>query len=247
MPIADDIRTVAERALLELDRVSDFLERSEFVWRNFEDFVAKGHRSRCASVATGNAADQDELIRLLGRYLDDYLKPFTFGRSVVIFETFLFDLLRLVLRHNPWQLAKKQLAFTVVLNAADRDAVIFAVIDRELNELKYEKLKDWFEYLNKAVRIDSPTAEEIETLAEIKATRDVLEHNAGVANDVYVNKAGRLARYCPGQHVELPDPYHRANWQAVRKVVGDVADAALARLAPPPPRPRRSRRGRSSS
>lgn len=246
MPIGDDIRTVAERAERDLIRVADFLAHSEFVWGSFEDFVAKGHPSRCINEVTGNTADQHELIRLSSDYLSDYLKPYTFSRCVAIFETFLFDLLRLVLRHNPWQLGKKQIEFSVVLNAADRDAVILAVVDRELNELKYEKLKDWFDYLNKAVRIDCPTAEEIEVLAEIKATRDILEHNAGIANDVYVTKAGRLARYRPGQHVELPDPYHRASWQTVRKVVDDVANAAVARLAPPPPPRRPRRRPRSS-
>jgi hypothetical protein len=153
----------------------------------------------------------------------------------------------LLLRHNTWQLVKKQIEFTVVLNATDREAVILHVIDRELNELKYEKLKDWFEYLNKAVRIDCPTPDEIETLAEIKATRDVLEHNAGIANDVYTTKAGRLARYRPGQRVELPDPYHRASWQASATLsirwprLQSPGSFRLRRLRRRAPRPRRPR------
>jgi len=35
-----------------------------------------------------------------------------------------------------------------VLNAPDRTAIVLTVVDRELNELKYERLADWFAYLD---------------------------------------------------------------------------------------------------
>ena len=48
-----------------------------------------------------------------------------------------------------------------------------------MNELKYEPLREWFAAINRAVKLDCPTGYEIDALAEIKAARDLLEHNAG--------------------------------------------------------------------
>ena len=42
---------------------------------------------------------------------------------------------------------------------------------------------------------NAPTEDEIDALAEIKAARDILEHNAGVVNEIYRRKAGKRARY----------------------------------------------------
>jgi hypothetical protein len=39
--------------------------------------------------------------------------------------------------------------------------------------------------INKAVKLDCPTEDEIDALAEIKAARDILEHNAGVVNEIF--------------------------------------------------------------
>lgn len=67
------------------------------------------------------------------------------------------------------------------------------------------------------MKLGCPTDDEVDALAELKATRDVLEHNAGVANDTYVRKAGKKARYAAGEYVEIDDAYHLASWQLVKK------------------------------
>jgi hypothetical protein len=233
MPLGDAIRLLAERTHQELDAVLDFFEHSKIVWRSFEEFVEEGHQVTSTNLATGTTVTQDGLLGLSQRYASDYLASFTFQKFVSIFEQFVFDLLRLVLLHNPRQLAKKQLEFAAVLAAKDREEVVLSVINRELNELKYERLRDWFEYLNKAVRLDCPTPDDVETLAEIKASRDILEHAAGVANSIYVTKAGRRARCQPGERVEISDAYYRESWGLLKKVVSEVSAAAVGRLSRP--------------
>ncbi len=69
----------------------------------------------------------------------------------------------------------------------------------------------------------------------MKATRDVLEHNAGVANAVYVAKAGPRARYKPGERVEVSDAYSRDAWKLIKKIVQDVSAAVVVRLSKPAP------------
>jgi hypothetical protein len=233
MAAPEDVRALMERANESLDAVHDFFEHSKFVWSTFQDVVNEGRKVEAQNPATGTRVDQDGLVRLATLYTRGYLAAFTFREFVSTFEVFLFNLLYRVFLHNPWHFAKTRLEFDVVLKARDREEVISAVIAKQLNELKYESVRGWFDALDKALKLDCPTDDEIDALAEVKAARDILEHNAGVVNDTYVRKAGKKARYAVGDHVEIDDAYHLESWRLIKKVVADVTAAAGARLAPP--------------
>ncbi len=87
-------------------------------------------------------------------------------------------------------------------------------------------------YLETALHVGRPTPDEVEALAELKASRDVLEHNAGVANATYLAKAGPRARARAGDRIEITDAYFQQSWSLVRAVADAVLAAAQARLAP---------------
>jgi len=231
MPVTEDLRVIAERADRELDAVHDFFEHSKIVWRSFQILVDEGHRISAENLATGSRIDQDGLVRLAPQYTREYLATFTFRQFVSAFEAFLSNFLHRLLLHNPWQFSERQLDFGTVLKAASRDEIVSGVILRQLNELKYEHLREWFAAANKAVKLDCPAEEEIDALAEIKAARDILEHNAGVVNEIYLRKAGKRARYGVGDHIELEDAYHLESWTLLKKAVRDVTLAAIAQLS----------------
>lgn len=117
-----------------------------------------------------------------------------------------------------------------VLKAADKVAIVLTVVDKELNDLKYERLADWFAYLERLTNLGCPTADEIGKLAEIKASRDILVHNNGIANATYVSKAGSRARYKDGEKLEIPEQYHRASWETINKAVREVSAAAIGKV-----------------
>ena len=80
---------------------------------------------------------------LLGRaqlYVTDYLMSSTFQQFVSLFEDFFFGLLRYWLAAYPGSLSKKQVEIGTVLKASDKAAILLTVVDKELNELKYERL-----------------------------------------------------------------------------------------------------------
>lgn len=231
MPVTDDLRVMAERTESELDSVHDFFEHSRIVWRSFKFHVDQGHKISIDNPATGTLIDQDGLVRLAPHYARVYLTALTFRQFVSAFEAFLFNFLHRLLMHNPWQFSERQLDFGTVLKATSRDDIISGVILRELNELRYKHIREWFAAVNKAVKLDSPAEEEIDALAEIKAARDVLEHNAGIVNEIYRRKAGKKARYEVGDHIELEDAYHLESWRLIKKVVRDVTSAAISRLS----------------
>ena len=233
MSIPDELREIAERANRELDAVHDFFVHSAILWQSFELRVREGHKAVAYNLATGTRVDQDELARLAPLYTQKYLATFTFRQFVSTFEVFLFEFLHRLLRHNPRQFARCTLEFEAVLEAGSRDEIISGLLSKQLNELKYDQLRGWFVAVNKAVKLEYPTENEIDALAEIKATRDILEHNAGVVNDIYCRKAAKNARYAPGDQIEIDDTYHLESWSLMKKVIADVTTAAIAKLVTP--------------
>lgn len=229
MPLADDIRALQTRTTTELDASHDYFTFSMRVWDSMQRAVRDGARFRYNNPSTGTRVNQTQLVARSGGYIAQNLLPSTFQHFVSIFEDFVFDLLRLWLSAYPRSLSRKQLEFGVVLDAPDRAALIQRVVDRELNELKYERLADWFAYLERLVNLGRPTADEIEALSEIKASRDILVHGRGVANAIYVSKAGKRARCAAGEQLDLPERYHRESWGLIRRVSHEVAEAAIAR------------------
>ena len=119
-----------------------------------------------------------------------------------------------------------------MVNAPDIATVVLAVVDRELNEIKYERVADWFAYLERLAKLGVPTSEEIERLAEIKVGRDILVHNKGIVNATYVHKAGRCARFAVGQKLEIDVPYHLASWETIKRVVNDLSTALIGKVQP---------------
>jgi hypothetical protein len=158
------------------------------------------------------------------------LKEATFQQFISIFESYIYDLLHLWLTAYPQNLIAKKVDYKVILEAPDKDAITTHVVSREVNEIMYERPSSWFAYLEDRAKLGCPTVDEIEQIAEAKASRDVLVHNRGVANRVYESKAGRRARYKDGQQIDIPDPYHHQIWELLRKVVADVSNAAIAKF-----------------
>jgi hypothetical protein len=232
MALADDVQDLRNRILAALDAGHDYSTYTKGVWRLLRQDIKGGRQFNLRNVATGTKLDERALLGHARVYINDYLMSSTFQHFVSLFEEFFFDLLRLWLAAFPHSLSRKQLEFGTVLKASDKAAIVLAVVDKELNELKYERLADWFTYLDRLVKLGCPTADEIERLAEIKASRDILVHNKGIANAAYVSKAGGRARFKDGEKLRIPERYHRESWETIKKVVSDVSAAAIAKARP---------------
>ncbi|MCX7012109.1 MAG: hypothetical protein NTW86_06010 [Candidatus Sumerlaeota bacterium] len=230
MALADDIERIKNHALLALDGSHDYYTHTKRIWRLLQEDIRDGRRVEFRNRTTGTRADGQSLLALAQRYLTVYLIPSSFQHFVSLFEDFFFDLLRVWLVAHAESLSKKQVEFGSVLRASDKAAIVSMVVDRDLHDLGFKRVDEWFAYLERLVKLGCPAAEEIENLAEIKASRDILVHNNGIANAKYVEKAGRLARYSDGQRLEIPEPYHRASWETIRRVVQEVSEAAIRKV-----------------
>jgi hypothetical protein len=229
MPLADDIRMLRDRVLLELVAAHDYHAETEIAWRIVRKVVATGARLRSTNKVTGTTITQAHLVAKSEKYVSEQLAAATFQQFLSIFESFFFDFLRLWLTAYPRSLSGKKIDLKAILDAPDKDAIVQLAVGRELNEVLYERPAAWFAYLEDKVNLGCPSADEIDRIAEAKASRDALIHNRGVAGKLYSTKAGRLARHHEGDFIDISELYHRQTWELLRKVVADVSDAAVAK------------------
>ena len=234
MALADDIQNLTKQALSALQESHDYYTYSKRLWHLLPDVVMEGRKFTFRNLATGTSINEQLLLHRAQPYVANYLIPYTFQHFVSLFEDFFFDLLRCWLAAYPDSLSKKQVEMSAVLKASDKNAIILTVVEKELNDLKYQRLDQWFKYLKELTNLDFSMASEIQELAEIKASRDILVHNNGIVNATYVSKAGPRARYKEEDELEIPEPYHRASWETVNKVVRNVSAAFIGKLRKSP-------------
>src|SRR5262245_17231397 len=161
MALADDIQELASRALTALDASHDYHTYTIRVWRLLIQIVKEGRQFSFRNLKTGTRVDERVLLGRAQLYITDYLTTSTFQHFVALFEDFFFGLLRHWLSAYPGSLSRKQVDFGTVLKAPDKAAIVVNVVEKELNELKYERLADWFAYLERVIHLGCPTGDEI--------------------------------------------------------------------------------------
>jgi hypothetical protein len=231
MALDDEIQALATRTVSALEASHDYYTYTKRVWRLLQQVVKEGRTFSFRNLTTGTRVDENVLLERAQRYITDYLVASSFQHFVSLFEDFVFGLLRSWLAAYPAGLSSKQIDMAGVLAAPDKGAIVLLIVDKELNDLKYKRLAEWFAYLDRLANLGCPTSDQIEQLAEIKASRDVLAHNNGIVNSTYVTKSGNRARYQNGEKLEIPEPYHRESWEMIRKVVRDLSAAALGKMS----------------
>ncbi len=232
MPLAGEIQDHSNRVITELLAGHDYYVHTKLAWRMVQHHVAEGRSFRFDNPVTGSTQGEAELIGLSQTYVTRYLAESVFQHFVALLEDFVFGLLELWLSAHPGGIPRKDeksVDFATIMEAPDKDAIVRFVVARELDGLKYKRPVAWFRYLNERVKLGGPTEEQVERLAEIKASRDILAHNRGVVNETYLDKAGSRARHAEGQRLEVEEPYLLESWALIRSVVAELSASAVAR------------------
>ena len=179
MALADDIRSLRDRVLADLNGAHDYYTDTQIAWETVRTAIAAGQTFSIRNATTGTVTTQADLPGKALGYVRVQLAEATFQQFISIFENFFFDLLRLWLMAFPQSLSGKKVDFQAILDAPDKQALTLLVVNKELNEVLYDRPAGWFKYLDDKVKLGCPTPDEIEGLAEAKASRDVLVHNRG--------------------------------------------------------------------
>jgi hypothetical protein len=231
MGLANDIESLRDRVLADLSAAHDYYADTQIAWRIVHNAVQVGAKFTHRNRATRTVSTQADLAAKARGYVKVQLAEATFLQFMSIFEDFFFDLCRLWLLSYPQNLFGRKVDFKAIWESPDKDALALLVVNKELNEVLYERPTGWFAYLEDKVKLGCPTADEIDRIAEAKASRDVLVHNRGIAGKTYELKAGTLARCKEGTRIDISERYHRATWELLRKVVADISNASIAKAS----------------
>ena len=230
MSLRSDVDAARAAAIEGLTAAHDHFTYSRRLWRQL---LADARLEPATTVVlnnptTGSRVAQQDLLPVVAASLEDYLPSAAVGQFVSTTEAFLSDVVRLWVIAYPFHF-RTPVDVQTIVSAPDKPAILQAMADTFVGSLAYRSPREWFKQLNAIVALGVPTDPQVDGFAELKATRDVFVHNRGIANPLYLRKAGPLARATDGQPLDLPDPYVRDGWRLCQQVVTDVGTAAAAR------------------
>lgn len=139
---------------------------------------------------------------------------------VTLVETMLGDVVRAIVARYPQKLGgKRTLSIQSVLEATTLEEVHLRATDTLLNELSYKSPAEFAESMEQLLSINLLECPAFHRYTEIKATRDIFVHNRGIANDVYVRKAGSHARVTSGKDLPADLQYFLESYEHCLQVV----------------------------
>jgi len=109
----------------------------------------------------------------------------------------------------------------IFLDNESRDDVIRRFVMLRCEGLMFSKPA---EYLAKAATVMSIELDEedINNFLEIKATRDIIIHNSGRINKIYIEKAGKKGRGSDGEVLEIDMKYFKHVLVSLKKLSGAI-------------------------
>lgn len=261
MPLPDDIRGLADQILHQVDEAHEFYVHSRQAWRFVQQLARKGRPVGIVNLTTKRPLPTGDLESRAQKYVRVRLAESTFQELSSLLEDWILGLIRLWLTAYPEDLdlnfdpatgqrrGKKQeevqIPLSRLLHLRDCNAILSGLVEQVVRDLTYERPEKWFRYLDHRLGLGCPDATQRTKLYEMKAARDCLEHNRGVINRVYLDKAGTAARYGEGDVVQIDEPYLMECFASLRGVIVAMAGAAAGIASgPKPPRRLQGRRGR---
>jgi hypothetical protein len=221
----NDIHIFLQKVVPLIVREQEKLASSEY--EKDRDYAVPKARKRGVARRT-----DDEVAAILDRFTSNELYQTFVGTLVAHFEPFLGQVLREVLAEYPRKLTanfpgiqvQKDVPVGVVLDTDStnaREELIEWVIDKAVGSIFYAAPKFYLEYLTKVGGIvsDDPAFDDY---LEIKATRDLIVHNSGVINDVYLSKAGEKARGEAGQMAMIDREYFNHAMSNLKRLSGII-------------------------
>ena len=116
---------------------------------------------------------------------------------------------------------KKDISIVDLIDAASIQEIIDDIIDQRLDSLFYASPKKQHEFFSKVLGI------EINEILwghwiEYKARRDVIVHNSGIYNEIYMRKTGEFSLGIIGEPVKIDDLYFRQAISEMKHLIGAI-------------------------
>jgi hypothetical protein len=153
MALIDEIAQLRDECLASLDASHNYYTHTKAAWRLVQQVVHQGQNFTIRNQLTSTITDGPALAALAQSYVTGYLSSATVQDFVAQFERFVFNFLTAWLSAYPASLSRNQLQFRTVLEAADKGEVVLAVVRKEVQDLAYQRVADWFSYIEKIAQL----------------------------------------------------------------------------------------------
>ncbi len=148
--------------------------------------------------------------------------------SDVLFEILSFDNRRIKTRVKGIEHVSK-IDVSEIIDSNSREDLISGIILKELTSLFYASPALQIEYFQSVTGV-SISKELTDQWLEIKATRDIIVHNSGIANSVYLRKADSLVRAKDGELLPIDEKYFGDAIASMKTLIGRASSGIQAEL-----------------
>ncbi|WP_405250513.1 hypothetical protein [Dokdonia sp. Asnod3-C12] len=151
---------------------------------------------------------------------------------VTIMETLMNDVLRMILLEYPNKIpSKKKIDIDCVLSSTSIEQIKIVIVDGILNEIAYKSPKDYATEFDKYTGVNLLENPVFHKYIELKATRDIHIHNAGIANDIYLIKSGVVARVKSGEYLPVDIQYFLKSYEQCLQL-NEILEKELDKIWP---------------
>lgn len=188
---------MSQPPLFTLAPVIKKIEESESILRNIYDKVKSG---------------QDVII-----------EKGLFSYAVAQIEILISDILHVQLSSFPDKLQIKECKVPKEDMLNSNEDIVDTIVSKQIQSLAYKSLREYMDSMYKYISIKPTLEDEIDTLQEIKATRNLLLHNNLKINSAYKENAGpkeRSERY--NKILPLDKEYILESIECIQRIIGDI-------------------------
>jgi len=151
------------------------------------------------------------------------------------FEFFLNDVLRLFMNTFPEKLSvglkggdsSKQVPISVIVDATNIEEARRSVAESRLQGVFYAEPKDYLAYFKSIAGVDI-SQKLFNSFVETKATRDLIIHNDGDINALYLRKSKKRARGKLGDRIPLDDEYFEQCISVMKSISSEIENQVRA-------------------
>ncbi len=181
----------------------------------FEVSIPVGYRQDRSTIDSPRKYTKEDLLREYSYLAINQLAVNGILQLVTVTEAMLNDVIRQVILKYPKKLgAKNTISMKAVLEANSLDEIHIRATDVLLNEISYKSPREYSEIFQSYIGINLLESPSFHKYVEVKATRDIYIHNQGMANDIYLRKAGSHARVSSGSYLTVDTQYFLESYES---------------------------------
>jgi hypothetical protein len=173
--------------------------------------------------------DKEKFLQLLDDTISYDLFKYLIVSMVTLVEDYLATFIKIIFKQYPHKLTvniqgvsvDRTVRLDTVIDASSRQEILDSIVDGRIASLFYASPATLFEYLNHAFQFEIE-GDIADSFIEIKATRDLLVHTDGIVNEVYLLKAGSMARAEIEERVLLDRQYLEDTLRVCKRLIGIV-------------------------